>query len=221
PLGHGIGAAVTNVRVRDLPINSRFWTVFHGILGLGPELTLRDPHGRRVKALDYICAGGQLPGLGFRPTAHGLDVFMGQTGFSQGHQDQFVAEMAQWGMPPDRTFVVEGKTYTFLDFARQSKMRARVTAGQELSWAIIIVGQYLGTDLEWVNEAGEKLRFEDMMRYELDAPIEEAACGGTHRLFGLAWTYNLHVSRGHRPAGAWAEVPAKMRRYIDQARQVQ
>ena len=64
----------------------------------------------------------------------------------QGHQDQFIAEMAQWGMPADRKFRVDGKDYTFDDFVRHSQMRASVTDNQELSWAIVIVGQYFGTD---------------------------------------------------------------------------
>ena len=30
-------------------------------------------------------------------------------GRAQGHQDQFIAEMAQWGMPKDRKFKVGGR----------------------------------------------------------------------------------------------------------------
>ena len=47
----------------------------------------------------------------------------------QGHQDQFVAEMAQWGMKPDAKFTIEGKDYTFLDFVRFSKPRQREGPG--------------------------------------------------------------------------------------------
>lgn len=216
-----IDAAVDTVRRRDLHTSHGFWTVFHGVLGLGPDAILRDPWGRRIRAMDHLFDGGDLRGLRFIPTRHGLDVQMGPTFVGQGHQDQFVAEMAQWGVPADRRVRVEGQDHRFLDFVRQSQMRARVTAGQELSWAIIAVGQYLGTELEWVNEAGERVRFEELMRYELNASVEAAACGGTHRLFGLNWAYRLHLGRGGREIGVWADVPKKMAQYRDRARELQ
>jgi len=69
------------------------------------------------------------------PTQYGLDVeTQPATGVGQGHQDQFVAEMVQWGVSPDRKVVVGEKAYTFADFFRHSKARASVTKDQELSW---------------------------------------------------------------------------------------
>src|SRR5262245_41442489 len=55
-----IEAAVQNVRERDLLTTNGFWTVFHGILGLGPSVKLVNPLTReKVNALDYICKGGK------------------------------------------------------------------------------------------------------------------------------------------------------------------
>src|SRR5262245_39795776 len=126
-----IESAIENVERRDLQMSNGFWTVFHGILGMGPKTTLLDPAtGKRVNALDHICAGGELRGLRFIPTNNGLDVQMGPQFVGQGHQDQFIAEMAQWGMPADRKFVVAGKDYTMMDFVRHSQMRARLTDNQ-------------------------------------------------------------------------------------------
>lgn len=217
-----VEAAIQHARDRDLLITNAFWTIFHGILGLGPSVTLRNSEtGEKVNAVDYISDGGEIRGLTFLPTKHGLDVVTGPAGVGQGHQDQYVAEMGEWGMKPDRKFVVLDKDYTFMDFVRHSKMRARVSQNQELSWAIIVVGQYLGTDLEWTNAYGEKLHFEDMMRYELDASVEDAACGGTHRLFGLTWCYHLHLQKGGKKEGVWKEVADKTIKYRDLARKYQ
>jgi hypothetical protein len=217
-----IEAAIEQTRERDLLTSNGFWTVFHGILGLGPEVTLLNPEtGARVKALDYIAGGGELRGLRFLPTREGLDVQTGPVFVGQGHQDQFIAEMAQWGVSPDLPFLVNGKEYTYMDFVRHTKARARVTANQELSWAIVILGQYLGTDIAWTNAAGEALQFEDLVRYELAAPVNEAACGGTHRLFGLTWVYHLHLRRGGKKAGVWQEVADHTARYQRLARQLQ
>jgi hypothetical protein len=100
-------------------------------------------------------------------------------------------------------------------------MRARVNADQELSWTIVVVGQYLGTELSWTNSYGEKLRYEDLIRYEVKANVEQAACGGTHRLFGLKWAYNLHQRNGGQPTGVWKDLLDEQAKYQDLARKYQ
>ncbi|HLJ97902.1 MAG TPA: hypothetical protein VKU02_32365 [Gemmataceae bacterium] len=217
-----IETVIGQVRQRELLLNNGFWTVFHGILGLGPSVSLKHPLlGVQVNAVDYICSGGELRGLHFIPTEYGVDVETGEMFVSQGHQDQFVAEMAQCGMPADREFRIQGKQYHFLDFVRHSQMRARVNAGQELSWTIIVVGQYLGTDVSWTNSYGERLRFEDLVRYEVDANVEQAACGGTHRLFGLQWVHNLHLRNGGKTEGVWKDLADEQAKYQRLAQQYQ
>jgi hypothetical protein len=217
-----IEAAIENVRRRDLLTTNGFWTVFHGILGLGPGVQLRNPDtDERVNAVEYIAGGGELRGLRFLPTRHGLDVQIGPTAVGQGHQDQFVAEMGQWGMPANKKFVVLGRDYTFLDFVNHSQMRARINASQELSWAIILVAQYKGLDVVWTNAYGERLRLEDLVRYESDASVEQAPCGGTHRLFGLTWVYHMHRQRGGKAEGVWKDIADKTAKYRDLARKYQ
>lgn len=232
-----VEAAIENVRQRDVLVSNGFWTVFHSILGLGPTATLLDDRaesptkGQRLNALEYIASGGTLRGLEFRPErygpqVYGLDVInqAGGTGVGQGHQDQFIAEMSQWGLPAETKFLVFGKEYSLMDFVRYSQQRASVDPkkNQELSWTIIAVGQYLGMDLgEWTNLYGENLTFEKMVRYELDASVEQAACGGTHRLFGLTWVYHLHRQQGGSETGIWQEIAAKTNKYCELAKQYQ
>jgi len=222
-----IEGALEQIETRDLLTTHAFWTVFHGILGSGLEKTkLTDPLTRKkINAIDYICDGGKIRGLQFLPSEDGLDVLTaqgpGDQGVTQGHQDQFIAEMAQWGMPRDRKFKVGGRDYTFEDFTRFSKMRASVTKGQELSWAIIIIAQYYGTEEKWKNTAGEDLTFRDVVRYEVDASIDQAACGGTHRLFGLTWAYHLHLKKNGQTEGVWRDVADKIEKYKALAKEQQ
>lgn len=217
-----IEAAIQNVRDRDLLTNNGFWTVFHGILGLGPTVTLRNPEsGEKVNALEYIRNGGEMRGLQFNPTKWGLDVQMGPLSVGQGHQDQYIAEMIEWGMTPEKTFVVYGKEYTFQDFINHARMRTRTTQTQELSWAIIVIAENYGTDYSWTNGYGEKLHFNDVVRYELDASVEQAPCGGTHRLFGLCWAYHLHLRNGGKKEGVWNDVIDKTIKYRDLAKRYQ
>jgi hypothetical protein len=218
-----IEAAIEQVKQRDLLTTNGFWTVFHGILGLGPSVTLFNPEtGKRTNALDYIAAGGEVRGLRFVPTRTGIDVETRPGTFiSQGHQDQFVAEMVQWGVSPEKKFIVDGQEYTFRDFIRHSQMRASVKGNQELEWALIIIGQHVGTDAAWTNAHGEPLRFEDLVRKELDKSVEAAACGGTHLLFGLSWVYHLHLKKGGKTDGIWKDVADHAARYKERARKLQ
>lgn len=222
-----IDYALKHVADRELETTFGFWTIFHAILGLGPDkMMLVDPKTKeRFKAIDYICEGKHVNGLRFFVTPHGLDVetatrpdgkiaiFVGQ-----GHQDQFIAEMVQWGLSPDCKFVVEGKNYRFQDFLNHTKMRASVTQNQELSWAILVIGEHFGTDHAWTNERGEKLCFEDIVRYEVNQPINEAACGGTHRLFGLTWVLHRHREKGGKLDGVWKDVAAKLEEHKQNAK---
>lgn len=233
PTRVGIEAAIQNVRDRQMYTTTGFWTVFHGILGLGPGVMLKDPEtGKLHNAVEYICAGHKLKGLYFIQTEYGLDVETARDiSNNQGHQDQFICEMGQWGMPADKEFVVRGKKFTAMDFVNHSQMHASTSAtrGQELSWAVPLLAQYkgletpgAGVDLPpWENEFGEKVTFEDMVRYEVNAPVEDAACGGTHRLFGLTWAYHLHLRNGGKTEGVWKDVAERTRKYIDLAKKYQ
>lgn len=216
-------AAITQAIKRDLTTSYGFWTVFHGILGLGPSITLLDTKtGKRINALDYIADGGKLNGLEFIPMADGVDVLVAPGTFvGQGHTDQFVAEMVEWGVPPQRKFVVNGKDYTFMDFLRYSRARASVRKPMELEWSLVIIGTTFGTDYRWTNALGEEVRFEDLVRAEVDKPLTAAACGGTHRLFGLAWAYHLHLKKGGKTEGVWKDVASKLADAKKQAQQLQ
>ena len=59
------------------------------------------------------------------------------------------------------------------------------------------------------------------MRYQLDAPMESAACGGTHRLFGLTWVYHLHLLHGGKTTGVWKDVADRLAEYKKKAQEQQ
>ena len=99
-----VDAAIEVVEQREILISNSFWTVVHGILGIGPKLTLLDPEaGRSVNAIEYICQGGPIRGMRFIPTEYGLDVQNGPMFVGQGHVDQFVAD---WTSTYDRTDLI-------------------------------------------------------------------------------------------------------------------
>ncbi len=298
-----IEVALDVVKERDLLMTHGFWTVIHGILGNGLDATLRDPRtNKKVNAVEYICDGGEIRGLKFIPKEMGVDVQLGPTFDGQGHQDQFVAEIAQCGLPRDQVFwvnvdsqtyerfveapeqtqtfdliveagqrlsvnvepqsnslllhlkvrdasgkLVEEKKaenpveaidlsklkmeegglykievrslsgqggykltlnlenqYTFEDMLRYTKARASTAGDQELSWTLVALSEYYGTDFPG---------FENMVRYELSQPINSAACGGTHRLFGLTWARQVHLRNGGKETMLWKIVHEKLEKH--------
>jgi hypothetical protein len=223
PLKGRLDAAIAEARGRDLRTDNGFWTIFHGILGLGPTVQLLDPTtGKRVNALDYIAGGGAVRGMRFNPGPDGIDVETRPGTFIfQGHSDQFVAEMVQWDVSPQRKFVVNGKDYTFQDFIGNTRARASARSSSELEWALVVIGQHYSLDSSWTNAAGEPVRFEDLLRHELDRPLDAAACGGTHLLFGLTWVYHLHRQHGGRTEGVWKDVADRIEQYKKRARELQ
>ncbi len=228
PLKDRLKATLEHVHARDLQTDYGFWTIFHGVLGMGLDTDLTDPDTRKkIKFIDAIRTGVKIDGMEFDVADDGVDVrIMPGSGMGQGHQDQFIAEMAQWGMKLDQKFLVRGKEYTFADFCRYSRARASVDLKdkQELSWAIIIIGEFYGTDARWTNnqKPAKKLRFEDVVRYELNQPIDTtAACGGTHRLFGLTWAYHRYLQKGGNKAGLWQDVADKIELFKQNAKKYQ
>lgn len=231
-LKNRLDAARQHIRQRSIPTTHSFWTVFHGILGVGPEqaMLFDAETGKKVKAMDHVRNGGNwrgetMRGLEFRAHPDGTVEVVTRPGSGtyQGHQDQFIAEMTQWGLPRDTEFTIKGKKYTFDDFLRYSRNKASVNPqeNQELSWAIIIVGQHYGTDHRWTNNLKEELSLEDILHYEIHQPIDTAACGGTHRLFGITWVYHLHRQNKGKKTGVWLEAAEHIDKYIQQARKYQ
>jgi hypothetical protein len=217
--------AIEHVRSRQLQTTNSFWTVFHGILGLGPNVEIVDPNTQaKTRALTYIFSGdrrlGEIRGARFVPTADGLDVTIGPTHVGQGHQDQFIAEIAQWGVPKDTPVVVFGKQYTMMDFVKESMAHSRL--GQELSWSTVVIASYVGTDATWTNRFGEPLTFEQLLESEWKASVDQAACGGTHRLFGMTWCYFTHKrAGGNVDQGVWKNVKEKLDAHVELAKKYQ
>jgi hypothetical protein len=68
---------------------------------------------------------------------------------------------------------------------------------------------------------GEEVTLEDLIRYELDGSVDQAPCGGTHRLFGLTWVYHMHLQQGGKVEGMWKEIADKLAKHRDLAKKYQ
>src|SRR5690606_12528566 len=56
----------------------------------------------------------------------------------------------------------------------------------------------------WTDSSGKSWSIADLVQIEVDQGLEGAACGGSHRLIGLAMALNRHKKQGRAVEGPWA-----------------
>ena len=197
------------------------WQVVHGILAFGPEFPLAT-RAATAPALSYLLDGGALVGWKLRPGNPGVIAIVeeGST-MGQGHPDQWLGYLSQCGVaesgdrlvegiPLDTPLSVGGRRFTIADLLAQAQHDIR--PGQEATWTLMALSAWLPHDAAWTSGDGERWTTERVVGMEAEADIASAACGGAHRLYGLAAAIDAHRrATGGPPTGAWAEAAAVRR----------
>jgi hypothetical protein len=206
------------------------WQVVHGILAFGPDFPLVHD-GQESSALDYLLDGGRLTGWILRPGTPGpLAVIEPGSTMGQGHPDQWLGYLSQCGvadgrgagMPLTTPLRVAGRDYTLADLLARAQRDIR--PGQEATWTLMALSTWLPPDATWQAGNGSPWSVERVVAMEADADIFSAACGGAHRLYGLACALDARRRAGAKPAAAdsgWAMAEAVLEDCIDRARRFQ
>jgi len=205
------------------------WQVVHGILAFGPALPLAVDNGE-ASALDYLLEGGRLTGWILRPGSHGVVAVVepGST-LGQGHPDQWLGYLSQCGVaaggrpagiPLDTPLQIAGRGFTVGDLLTQAKHDIR--PGQEATWTLMALAAW-EPDAVWTAGDGAPWTVERVVAMEADADIVSAACGGAHRLYGLAAALDARRRAGHDPAAeragsGWAVARATLDDHLERAR---
>ena len=162
------------------------WEVMHGFIAFGIPTKLRvgGPAGDPVNAIGWVNTGGRCGGqvmlaaAGDRLTAlRGIGV--------QGHSAQYLAVLAQCRVAMNSPITIQSKAFTVADLVQEEKLACK--SGTELTFALIALAHYLPTDSQWTARDGKQWSLEKLVAEEIEQPIRGAPCGGTHRLFGLAY----------------------------------
>lgn len=162
------------------------WEVMHGFIAFGIPTQIRvgGPGGDLVSAIGWSNMGGRCRGqvmlaaAGERITAlKGIGV--------QGHSAQYLAILAQCRVAANSPLQVQGKAFTVADLIEEEKLSCKPNT--ELTFALIALAHYLPSDATWESRDGEKWSLPRLVEEEIAQPIRGAPCGGTHRLFGLAY----------------------------------
>ena len=163
------------------------WEVMHGFIAFGVPTQVRvgGPAGDLVSAIGWSNMGGKCRGQTMLTTSGGrLVALKGYFGV-QGHSAQYLAILAQCRVGASSPITVEGRQFTVADLIEEEKLACKPAT--ELTFSLIALAHYLPTDATWTSRDGEKWSLDRLVEEEIVQPIRGAPCGGTHRLFGLAY----------------------------------
>ena len=147
------------------------WGVMHAFLpyGVEAEVTVGD---RRMNAIGYCCWNG---------TCRGMSLFFidpkGQLGARvgpgyQGHEGQFLAMLAQCRIDPNYEIRIEQNRRTIHDLIAYEQSTCKPKT--ELTFKLIGLAHYVGTDASWSNETGV-WNVERLLAEEMSQPVNGVA----------------------------------------------
>lgn len=216
----------------DAAVNGA-WQAVHGILAFGRDLPLAHD-GQVSPAVDYLLGGGSITGWALRLGSPGVVAVVEEGSTTgQGHPDQWLGYLSQCGvatsgpgivggLPLDTRLVVAGRQFSLADLFAQA--RHDIRPGQEASWTLMALAAYLPPDAAWESGDGRRWTTEEVVRMEAEGEIFDAACGGAHRLYGLAaavTAYRAAHPEGPPPDSGWQAAEEVLADCIDRARRFQ
>lgn len=195
------------------------WQIVHGILAYGHGLKIYID-GNLVSALDHLLAGGELRGWAIKPGDRGVETMLEVGSKSgQGHEDQWLGYISQTGVGPDEPIVVAGKTFKFGDLLTQAQWDAY--EGMEASWTLMALSVYVPAATTWQAKDGQTWSVERMIEMEAGGDLSASACGGSHRMSGVAMALNRRIEDGGEISGGWKKADDKVQECIAKCREHQ
>jgi hypothetical protein len=207
------------------------WQILHGALAFGREFRVEEePGGAWIPALDHILNGGKMsgwtvePGVILEPSTgrRGLRALLEQgSKTGQGHVDQWLAILAQCNLPAEQQIKVGEDVFQMADYVGQVQWDVARNLDQEFSWTLIGLSSYLPIGAEWIAQDGQTWSIERLVEAELQQDLSTSACGGTHRMIGLALALNQRLSQSGSLEGVWLDAEQRVQQAIADARRYQ
>jgi len=188
------------------------WEVMHSFLayGIGTDVRVGGPRGGLVNAIGWVNSGGRCRGQTMLASQDGRITALKGVGL-QGHSAQYLAVLAQCRVAANSPLTPQRQSFTVADLIEQEKLDCK--SKTELTFALIGLAHYLPTDATWTARDGQPWSLERLVAEELEQPIRGAPCGGTHRLFGLAYGCQRRLRATGSLEGTYARADAFVREY--------
>lgn len=189
------------------------WEMMHAIIAYGDatEILHGGSRTRTTPAIPYVCHNGACKGLTLLFNDRGrINARKGP--YVQGHYAQLLAILAQCEVPLAQPLTVGDRQYTLGDLMETEKWTC--DNGMELTFKLISFAHYCDTDITWKNFRGDTWSLPRIIHDEIASPIlSNAACGGTHRLTGLAYAVRNRRREGKSIDGEWARAEKYLNDY--------
>ena len=192
--------------------NNTPWEVMHGFIAFGIPTQVRvgGSSGGLVNAIGWMNMGGRCRGQVMLAAVG--DRVVAQKGIGvQGHSAQYLAILAQCRVAMNSPISIQSKSFTVADLVEEEKLSCQTKT--ELTFALIGLAHYLPDDAEWQSRDGKSWTLEKLVAEEIEQPIRGAPCGGTHRLFGLAYGCQRRLRATGRLDGHYARADKFVRDY--------
>jgi hypothetical protein len=210
-----IDAAVT--RVRAMPVRSDThtpWEVMHAMIPFGTGFDVYDAEAKeKINGVRWLLERATFGGKRlFLPAPGGLAAWSaGKPYLTQDHPDQYLSKFGRTGIPLTQKILVDGQDYTVADLFNAAK--ANISAAQEMGFTLTAMILYGGLDAKWKNAAGEEWDIPKVLKLEVEANLDNEACGGSHGLWGLAHALKAQKAAGRPIEGIWSAAEEKVRRH--------
>jgi hypothetical protein len=188
------------------------WEVMHGFIAFGIPTQIRvgGPTGSLVNAIGWMNMGGRCRGQVMLAAVG--DRVVAQKGIGvQGHSAQYLAILAQCRVALNSPISIQSKSFTVADLVEEEKLSCK--SKTELTFALIGLAHYLPNDAAWESRDGKTWDLEKLVAEEIEQPIRGAPCGGTHRLFGLAYGCQRRLRATGKLDGHYARADKFVRDY--------
>lgn len=179
------------------------WEAMHAFLPYGVDAQIRTPQfNTPVNAIGWICWNGPCRGHRLFELRDG-QLIARQGPRVQGHHGQFLAMLAQSAVSQDYQIRVENQEFTVVDLIEFEKATCRPKT--ELTFKLLALSYYLPAEATWKSNDGQTWTLERLLREEIAQNVVGAACGGTHRLTGIAYAVRNRKKAGLPMDGVWAQ----------------
>ncbi|MGB6043486.1 MAG: ADP-ribosylation factor-directed GTPase activating protein isoform b [Pirellulales bacterium] len=202
------------------------WQILHGALPFGMRFQVY-AGDEQTGAIQWVLDGK--PMIGWMLEDGTRDLPGGRRGLrvvldpgdkkGQGHYDQWLAIMTQCGLKLDQPIKFQGRTYQLLDILQQAQWD--LEEGKECSWTLIALSHYLDINDRWSAGDGQTWTIEKIVQMEADQNLNDSACGGTHRLIGMAMALEKYRQSNDDLSGGWIAADHRIQNAIQMARAFQ
>ncbi len=207
------------------------WQILHGVLAYSRAFPIEVGRGGPLKpALQFGMDGGKIHGWTFQP-GDVLDAKTNRVGLraivepgtrkGQGHPDQWLAIMSQCDVPISQKLIVNGREFGLQDLIDQILLDVPYNTNREWSWTLSGLTKYLPTSATWKASDGQMWSIERLVALEVEQEINSSACGGTHRLMGMAIAIKRHKAAGGTMTPIWQQAERVVQEHIARALEYQ